>query len=367
MGWVCATAVMLACVEDPPEPDFELRTKWFLLRGFDRSETELCGGTIAWLDGYTDSLAHQLGLDEAPVATYDWYSHNAWTELRPCPRGAGGCFWPDTIHATDVPFEHEIVHAVLEQTYGNCVYFLGEGLAELFGGPRTTEQPAADIDVTVAEMIALSFSTTARPTTSLYQRSRHFVSFLRFEYGLDRVLELCAATPRGGTIAALEDAFVDVLGTPLPEVLAAYADYPVCDGIADRAKLYECGRDPEVVLGPGDQHVFELDLSCAHPSAVGPRKGRFHVSTQLRLLEDGVYSWSFDSSSDEVAFVDLTGARLSLEQCASCGEGAFGRVDVWTPEFIALPEWLPAGDYTLEIMLPLEFSGRVNLTFVGTP
>ena len=83
---------------------------------------------------------------------------------------------------------------------------------------------------------------------------------------------------------------------------------------------------------------------------------------RVRILTDGEYRWGFTGVPGGD---DLTGAQLRVEQCASCGDGALGFSDAWTPEFIWFPHSLTAGDYTLEIVLPLEFSGRVDVFFEG--
>jgi hypothetical protein len=344
-------------------PDFELETEWFVVRGYDRDVNELCGGSLTWLDSYVGALAKEFDIAPTTIGAYHWYSQESWDEFGICGDATGCAAINDGVYTAfsrDFPHEHEVVHVVLNNLYEPCVAVLSEGLAEYMRGPGRAAGGSIE-NSSIEDVLAVSFDGEGMGESD-YHRARHFVSFLVFEFGLDDVLALCAETPKGSTRVEFSDACSATLGSSLDELLVSYASYPVCGNYEDRAKLWECSREPVVQLGPGDEHVFDFDASCVNPDAVGPRSERYHVSYQVRILADGEYSWAFNAQAPTF---DLTGAELRLEQCASCGEGALGFSDDWSGEFIPLPRWLAAGDYTLEIILPLEFSGAVNVQFAG--
>ncbi|PRQ05807.1 hypothetical protein ENSA5_01270 [Enhygromyxa salina] len=356
----------MSCVTGEPvdrDLDFEVETEWLVIRGFDRDEQEICGGTPEWLDGYVAALAEPLDLAPATIGAYHWYSPELWDEQGICGQ-ANACVHVndgmETAFARELPHEHELNHVIFNHAHEPCVAVLSEGLAEYMRG--TWPSAAGSIEQSsIEDVLAVSFDGVIM-VSSDYHRARHFVSFLVFEFGLEEVLTLCAMTPKGSTRGEFDDAALSTIGVGLDELLASYASYPICSEQEDRAKLWECSREPVVALGPGDEYLFEIDASCAHPNAVGPGGSRYHFSYQVRILADGEYSWGF---VPEPPPFDLTGAELRLEQCASCGDGALGFTDAWMEKFISLPRLLGAGDYTLQLVLPLEFAGMVRVEVVG--
>lgn len=358
--------VVASCAPDAPAEygwDFEIETKWMTLRGYDHAEEDICGGTIQWMDSYVDALSEPLELPATKIGVYRWYSEDLWDALGICGDVAGCAFGYNgyfVASAPVIPFEHEIAHVAMDSGFDPCIAILSEGLSEYLRGTDPSDQGAVD-DATIEDVLAVGFDGIVMRSSD-YRRSRHFVSFLAFEFGLNDVVALCAAAPKGITRSEFNDAVVSILGMSLDEVLIAYDDYPLCSEEKDRAKLLECSREPVLQVGLDEEQFLEIDASCDHPEAVGPRHGMYHFSYQIRVLEDGDYSWGFMSKP---LSVDISGARLRLEQCASCGDGAVGFSHAWDPNYIPLPEFLPAGDYALEIQLPLELSGEVSVRILG--
>ncbi|NJK30908.1 MAG: hypothetical protein HC927_00090 [Deltaproteobacteria bacterium] len=332
-------------------PDFELESERLSIRGYGRSQGELCGGTVRWLDDYVDALAPYYDLEPGQIGIYHWFSDDLWEEHSPCPT-VKGCVLPTegAAYTKDVPFEHEIVHLV----NGRCIWALDEGLAEYLRGTVLT--PSGNVEqVDIEHTLGVDFD-GVEYVWSDYHRARNFVSFLVHEYGLESVVELCEASPAGIEREDFDVATREVLGVGLEDLLVAYADYPECDEEQDRAKLLECSREPTFELGLGDEIDVDVNLSCVHPDAVGPKRDLFHVSYGVRILESGEYGVRMRHAG-----ADLTGASLRFEQCASCGDGAHGHSYTWDPNYVALPTWYEAGSYVLELQLPIGFNGDVGI------
>ncbi len=346
-----------ACVTEPPppEPDFEIETERVILRGFDRHEDELCGGTVAWIDESIDSLAPWFDLAPGNLGVYNWYSRQSWTES-PCPK-VGGCVWrPQGVanaHSQWVPFDHEIVH--MASVY--CIHFLVEGLAEHLRGPQPAPGKGELDGITIEDAIAASLG-EGEWSFEHYDRSRHFVSFLAYRYGLDAVIDLCSASPRLETTREeFEQATLEILGDSLDQVLVEYAEYPECPEEQDRAKIFECGRAPIVELALDSQvTIHREDLSCAHPEAVGPRGDFYHLSYTIRLIEDG----NFTAHPDFLG-VDQTGLVTRFEQCGSCGDGAAGYVREWDGSTVDFGAWYEEGLYVLDVQIPMHVAGELEI------
>ncbi len=354
LAWL-STACVTEGPPPPPEPDFEIETERVILRGFDRHEDELCGGTARWIDESIDSLAPWFDLEPGNLGVYNWYSNESWTES-PCSKFGGCVLRPDGVanaHSPWVPLDHEIVH----MASATCINVLFEGLAEHLRGPQPAPWKSELDGITVEDAIAASLGESEWGFEH-YDRSRHFVSFLAYRYGLDAVLDLCGASPRPETTREeFEQATLEILGDSLGQVLVEYAEYPECPEEQDRAKIFECGREPnvEIEIALDSQATIRLDdLSCAHPEAVGPRGDFYHLSYTIRLIGDGNFS-----IRPNFLGVDQTGLVTRFEQCGSCGDGAAGYVREWDGSFVDFGTWYAEGLYVLDLQIPMHVAGEL--------
>jgi hypothetical protein len=352
-------AALLGCADPAPdelEPDFEIVTERLVLHGYDRSEDQLCGGTLDWMDGYVDSLAPYFDLEPGVIGEYRWYSSALWEELTPCGSGAGCVTFDDgspIAWAPIAPFEHEIAH----MTSTHCIPILMEGLAEFLRGG--SEAPSGMVGgVPLEHTIDASFWLPEWNKHD-YQNARHFVSFLAHEYGLKAAADLCRAAPFGTDEVGFDAAIREVLGTSFEELVTAYQAYPVCPEEQDRAKVFECGREPDFVVGPGTVGDAYIDVDCDDLRSVGSRDGYFSMSYSVRLLESATYSFGFRESD-----APLDGASFRLEQCASCGDGARAMTYEWTSDYVVELDEYPAGDYAMELRFPGEFTGTVRIALL---
>ncbi len=347
--------LLAACVSESrpePQPDFELETERVILHGYGHGEGELCGGTAQWIDDSINALAPWFDLEPGRLGVYNWYSDDSWAAIDPCGEALGCVWFPSgvpTAHSTFMPFDHEIAH----MAGATCVDVLAEGLAEYLRGAGPTPRVGLE-GVDLEHALAASFEEGDWDLAD-YQRSRHFTSYLAYEYGLDSVIALCDVSPKNETTRAeFDQSAQDILGVSLDQLLVDYASYPECPEERDRAKLLECGRTPTIELEVDANESIHLDASCAHPNAVGPRGDFFHLAYTIRLVGDG--DFSFSSSSTPQA---QEGVVFRFEQCASCGEGAAGILREWDSNYIDFGEWYAAGIYVLDVQIPLDFDSEL--------
>ncbi len=234
---------------------------------------------------------------------------------------------------------------------------LAEGLAEHLRGPQPAPGKGELDGIAIEDAIAGSLGESDWGFEH-YDRSRHFVSFLAYRYGLDAVIDLCSASPRHETTREeFELATLEILGDSLDQVLVEYAEYPECPEEQDRAKIFECGREPTVELALDGQATIRLDgFSCAHPEAVGPRGDFYHLSYTIRLIGDGDFV-----ALPNFLGVDQTGLVTRFEQCGSCGDGAAGYVREWDNSFVDFGAWYEEGLYVLDLQIPMHVAGELEI------
>lgn len=352
-----------ACILDEPEPqpDFELETERVTIQGFGYAQDDLCGGTPAWIDDFVGHLAPVYGLEDGPIGRYVWQAG----EVSDLPCLGSGCAAPGVVHATIIPFEHELVHLVhyaVESDEPSCVFLLEEGLADHFGGswPLDTTPPSLD---DVPHMLEVTFDGVGFGYSD-YRSARHFVAYLIETYGLPAIVDLCLAAPEGLSRAEFDAIARDQLGRDLDGLLSDYADYPLCPNVQTRGRTFECAREPRVTLGKGESFTVPLDAACASADAIGPRRDAFHLSFQIRIVEDGNYSWHL-TFPPEVEPSSLDGTLMTLAECAACSADPFVSEVEWQDGYVSFPEPLRAGDYVLDLRIPLAIDTPLEFRISG--
>jgi len=348
---VSLVALIVACVE-PAEPgyDFELETERIIIVGKGREPGPLCAGTADWIDAYVDALAPYYGLPNGLIGKYVWFSDEEYAQSSICGSSGACQGWSDdlpAVFAPQIPIEHELSHVLQSYVSMSCVSMIEEGLAEFLRGPRPTGA-LSPID----DLVAASFAEESL-SPGEYARARSFVSFLVDSYGLQTIIDLCPTVPADSSPDEFDAASLELLGKTLAELLADYADYPECHDSRDRAKIMECSREPDAVVGQGEMVTIPIDASCASPEAVGPKWGSFHISKQVRLLEYG--SYNIHLISDE----NVTDVSVRFERCASCSEDPTLTLVGEFP-FSAQP-----GDYALDLAFPIETDAHVVVEVWG--
>jgi hypothetical protein len=282
--------------KDPKDPanwindyEFTWKGEHVTVRGFDRAESEACAGSLAFTDAYVAKLTDTLGFDPSTQIDYQWMSPAFFADK--CAPDAESCTVSGVARSQDLPQMHEIVHAVAYQNIGVCPSVLEEGLAVYFGDPRYATLGADELDNPTPLRGEIEAMLTAAPIDQAeYSRAGHFVSFLVEKYGIEAVVELCAALHFESTRQDWERASEAVLEVSVDELLAIYAKYPTCTTQQYRARLMECSGEIDHVIAPGTTTEFTVDMDCGDEHVIGPIGGDQMLVIQRIEVEQPLYA-----------------------------------------------------------------------------
>lgn len=322
------------------------------VHGFDRSIDEACGGSFAFADAYVATLSDTLGFDRNTKIDYQWMSPAFFADK--CPPDATSCTASGVARSPDIPQMHEIVHAVTYQNIGVCPSVLEEGMAEYFGDPRyeylhpdPPNEPPSEAPGSIESML------TAVPIAhGDYRRAGHFVSFLAEKYGIEAVVELCAAMQFESTRQDWERASSMVLGVSVDELLANYAKYPSCTQQQYRARLMECSGDIDHVIEPGMTTEFSVEMDCRDEHVIGPVDGQMIVIQQIQV-EQPLYALVEVSNDAGLYPVDV----VASQACKPCSANPRLNGNVHPTVWFALD----AGRHALMFYLPADQVDTFNV------
>jgi hypothetical protein len=213
---------------------------------------------------------------------------------------------------------HEVAHTITQHV-GNdgCPRLLDEGLAQIYDGPGymdIDEQWWDDLEMTPREAMEIGFEWS----DAWYANAFRFTSFLVETYGVDSVVELCAALPIEPTLETWDDASRKVYGVALQHLLVAYENYPQCSLEQMRARLWGCSGPPDIVLSHVDDDLAILS-GCEDTQATNASAGERGDAVLLRRL--------YVTREMIVEFTTRTaGERLGpmpsyiVQECVPCSE-----------------------------------------------
>lgn len=277
----CALAVLPGCGEGPPLPPPPIVWTGDHVRfGTNADVSELCAGTLPYLDGVAGYLGEVFERSPNNMLDYYWmpdglagYCRNPTTH---------GCVSEQGTFSLYAVHQHELVHAV---RYPNLLYLpLEEGLAEAYGDDWDLSFGLeADINSVLEDPGGFS--------PNGYTRAGHFSSYLREEYGPGALAELNDQTDYTDNYEVFERAFAPIYGKTVAEVITEYeAEYVDCTPGDFRDRSFECTKN--VIVAPTDiDEPLELELSmaCDDPAVLGPRRGVRWRTLTLEIRDPGRY------------------------------------------------------------------------------
>jgi hypothetical protein len=336
-------AALLVLVGCQPEPHdwhddytFALEGQHVTVYAYDRSEAEVCAGSLAAVDQLSASTIALFGFDDSVHFDYHWMSGEFFEGK--CPPKTGACTARgDGPRSRSIPDMHEVAHALSAEGKGRfCPDVLEEGLAEYLSGPRFYDKWYGQPELSADIVEILTGSTISGGAE--YERAGHFVSFLLETYGPEMVMALCAQIPIYHEREDWETAVPELLGIELPELLAEYDEYPVCSRQHYRARLWECDGQPDAVADPTQDVIFEVALDCSDPGTIGPLSSRAVATRRIffpQPMRTAVY------------ITDETGADpgldFNLQKCAPCS----ATPDIFTSADLTVAFQFHAGMYDL--------------------
>ncbi|MFO7563575.1 MAG: hypothetical protein R6X02_13090 [Enhygromyxa sp.] len=310
--WLLLAAV--ACHEETDawsDHTFAWHGEHVSVYGYGYEEADLCGGSLAELEGHTALIEDALGL-EGPPYVFRWISDDEWTARTPCPLGSF-CARDGAAIARVIPQMQQATLAILDQAAVECPALLEDGLGVLFNGPT----PSWELDPTEYEITELLEYERVPVHGSAHVRAGHFVAFLAERHGFRSILDLCQALPQRPTLTQWSLATAAVLDEPLTELLGNYSGYPLCDSQQLRARLWGC-KSPDLTF-TGELHVAG---DCSDPQATNAPWTSWWGDYGDALLLRRVYfpDNALVRISTHAQGPSGVGARFASTACAPCSE-----------------------------------------------
>ncbi len=342
---------MGACGAEPIPPPIVWEGE-HLRFGTDADESELCAGTLPYLDGAVGYLGEVFHVSR-PSVDYYWMPDG----VEPfCAEGALGCGSDEGVFSRLAIHQHELVHGVRHPR--TMALPFEEGLAEAFGDDWAPPYDLSSDTISVLRDPAEHFPGNG------YGRAGHYMSYLLATYGLDTVLELESNTSYHGTGSAhLERAFEDVFGQSLESSVTEYErDYPRCKMRTYRNKMYDCSR--QVVAAPttiGDTIEHIVSMKCDDPTVAGLRSGHRWTTVSLEIAEPSRYYivvGPHDSPAMEL---------MEIRRCdASCFDYENDVINSTTGYEIGAGFCLEPGRYLFRFAIDEDLEGEYSLNVTRT-
>jgi hypothetical protein len=242
-----------------------------LVYHWDPQATELCGGTVEFLDRFAELQIARLHLpsERAPVIEYFWtadphLADNAClhADVASCTMYSHSTYsgWPTIVVATRAAHTHEMVHATVEGRTEGLPNFIGEGLA------LRSESAMVDVDTLVPggkleidEALLRSKLDGGPLEPGDYAAAGHWWTTLEVEYGGDAMAEILARIRWKSSSVEVEHVLEDVLGISLAESAELATARPIV-GLDDAA----CAMDLPTFVWAGESLVLERnEASCS--------------------------------------------------------------------------------------------------------
>jgi hypothetical protein len=297
-----ATVLTSGCTDLPDLPPIIWEGE-HLRFGTDADDSTICAGTLPYLDGVVGHLGETFGRADARVDYY-WLPDGAASY---CPNAAEGCAGEHGVFTRHTIHQHELVHAV---RFPRTLHLpFEEGLADAYGDDWERFPIRGDIRDLLEDPTGNGYI----PGPG-YGLAAHFVSYLQAAHGLDRLIDLDAATSYHDSFSGAEAAFERVYGLSLDEGIRDYeADYPRCATRVFRDKAFDCSRNvvpaPHVV---GDELRMTIAMSCDEPTVLGPRLGQRWTTVALDIEVAGSYYIGFHPvESNVLGLVRITRCDIS--------------------------------------------------------
>jgi hypothetical protein len=350
-----AVLLVTSCYADWREDyDFAWQGERVTVYGYGHTEADLCGGSLAELDGHTAAIERELGIEGAPAYPYRWLSADYWDalgETNPCHEHAACASSGEPITRW-LPHMHEVVHAITHDA-GGCPRLLDEGLAMYYDGSSpTTLGSVAENPTQIRELLANGL--LGHTYGDRIGRLLHFTTFLVETYGPPSVLELCGELPMlEPSLAEWDQAVLEVYEITLEQLLDEYDAFPECRYANMAGRLWGCsGRRDFTFWNPDGEYVVETgcdepQVTNAWGEAVLTRRVYLFTDMELRVSSNTV-----GTGRDAVH---------ALQRCpSSCSDDPEVYVEISDDPYDYETRLYPAGLY--EVTVEFDPSSNVRLS-----
>ncbi len=261
-------------------PEVSWASEYFEFATHD--DDPLCGGTLLFQQRFVD-LAQEMFGEPVGGQKFIYYTLNlrVFEELL---GNIGGAYFQGRIFTKSVPDLHEVTHAVVDLSIGQSHPFSNEGIAEVF---RERYPSYRYPHGTVEDGIALDGADGKLPT-DLYGRAGHFISYGLDVHGVDATVALLTSARPGDPPESLRASIALAFGMSYEEVLADYAEYPLCPQSEFRWPITECDVGSRIPAVNGGW-FFDMEVDCSKETVIGPRVSEFWSVYTLDVPEGGDY------------------------------------------------------------------------------
>jgi hypothetical protein len=293
-------------------PDFVWHGERVSVYGYGYTEADLCGGSLAELDGHTKLIERELGIEDAQPYDYRWISRDIWEQLedeKPCSRTIA-CMTGIEAVSRWLPHMHEVTHLVTR--HAECPRLLNEGLAMYYDGSSPTVTGTVPWgSISIVDL--MDGGLTDENHGDQWGVVLHFTSFLAETYGPSSILDLCEEVGvYEPPLLAWEQAVPRAYGVSLEQLLAEYDAYPKCNYAQMPARLWGCsGGEDYTFWVPGQEYVVET--GCDDPQATNGY-GKPVLTRRIYLFDD----MKLRVSSNRIGVGP--DAVHTIQECKPCSE-----------------------------------------------
>lgn len=343
-------ALLLAC--NLPEPELEGAH----VRIAADPGLPTCGDNLAHMDHFITLLSAELG---RPPPTgndrIDYYhlTRGSFDQRTICVQERGGCAILGDVFSTQIPHDHEVVHAVAWPDGVSAAFFI-EGLAVAYEySPPHPPQGHLYPDLESYGSLTIEDAIESRAkswlTGEAYPLAGAFTAFLIERHGIDAYMRvyrrLQLADDFGLVARAIEREFGESLASLIDEFDRTRRD---CPPIAFNRKLIECSA-PEIAWD-GVLWADYRALGCDQDDVVGPfDTGTVVTHRTIVVPEDAIYTLDVVGDSDTLSTLEPNAAELV--RCGGCD--GFVRAQAYAGQG-PVPAQLRAGTYALSLRGPAE-------------
>lgn len=334
----------------------------------DHEDAEICGGTLQYIDNYTGALKSLFKSPTYGKIDYYWLREplDTYGPYLACQTDSSGCAYGPNALSKHLIHEHEIVHAVRGLDGISPPPLLEEGAA-IFWGNSLTERP---LHGSIRDIIDLDFhDLSGAQRSNYYYLAGHFVSFLVYQYGIERFIEISKMLRFWEQDRKeLDMAFLCVYGGRLEDVIEEYeTHYSFCDPkdflrpVIRPEKIKACEND-------GISLSILPDFDCSDKDVLGPNnEGFIWTYATVELPKTGMYK-IFTTLVKEGYFFwripDVEGAYVEMKKIEDGCSSSFSTLKLDpVPRIGDISFWgtLEKGEYLFRFVRPIDEDINISL------
>lgn len=332
-------AVQTGCQDSPATAELVYESP--RLRVAVEEGKQLCGGSVARMETFLDSVESRYGL--STETQLDFFLLHEVDEL--CGTEAIGCASDATVVSEWAPHLHELAHLV---SPGTAAAVLEEGFATMLGDGMAwsiANQRAAE---------AITGDRTGPLPIELYVSAGQLAQSIEVDFGKAALVSLLRETDPDTSAQDLALLFETLTGAEL-SAYAEQLDQVECSEAAVSWMIPSCDAAPVHDLRDGP-FVWTPHQDCSSDEALGEWRGSYWVEQAIRVPVDDVQGWM------QVHADFAPEVQLRIDRCGSCDEWQLRPTD-----FEQSSDSVHPGTWLVRAFAPLgtPIEGSLEVEYVG--